>query len=93
MADPDVRVISFVRGSDADQRDGLVGYLRVAYGSIEVDGITLRFTEDGRYALSFPARTDRSGKKHAIVRPVDAAAREAIETELLRQLHGSLHFV
>lgn len=83
---PDVRVLSYVRATDAEERSGLIGYLRVASGSLVIDGVTLRRTAAGRFALSFPERTDRSGRRHAIVRPVDQAAREAIERELLGQL-------
>jgi hypothetical protein len=36
--------------------------------------------------LSFPARTDRAGKRHSYIRPVDDAARQAIEREILGQL-------
>lgn len=86
---PDVRVLSYVRATDAEERSGLIGYLRVASGSLVIDGVTLRRTAAGRFALSFPERTDRSGRRHAIVRPVDQAAREAIERELLDQLGQS----
>lgn len=81
-----IRVISYVRASDADQRTGLVGYLSVAVGELVVDGITLRLTAAGRHALSFPSRVDRRGERRAIVRPVDDAARRSIERELLEQL-------
>ena len=86
MADIDVRVRSWVRASDEDQRSGLLGYLSVTYGDLVLDSIVLRRTADGRYALSFPARTDRSGKRHSYIRPADDQARQAIEAELLWQL-------
>lgn len=41
---------------------------------------------DGRLGLSFPSRVSKSGKKHSIVRPVDDAARRAVEAEILGQL-------
>lgn len=81
-----MRVLAYVRASAHDEQRGLLGYLRVAYGSLLLDGITLRRTQHGRPALSFPARSDRSGKKHAMVRPVDELARTAIEREILQQL-------
>ena len=83
---PTVRIRSWVRGSADDERDGLLGYLSVFYGDLVLDGITLRRTADGRFALSFPARTDRSGRRHPFVRPVDDAARRSIERALLAQL-------
>jgi DNA-binding cell septation regulator SpoVG len=86
MADREFRVRSWVRGSDADIRDGLLGFISVFVGDLIVDGLTLRRTANGRLALSFPQRQSRSGQRHAIVRPVDDAARRSIEREILGQL-------
>jgi DNA-binding cell septation regulator SpoVG len=82
----EVRVRSWCRATDAEVRTGLLGYLSVTYGDLILDGIVLRRTEDGRFALSFPARTDRAGRRHAIVRPADDDARREIEREILGQL-------
>jgi hypothetical protein len=86
MADPAIRVRTWVRGTDAEVRTGLLGYLSVQLGPLLLDGITLRQTAEGRLTLSFPARTDRAGRRHSYVRPVDDAARQAIEREILGQL-------
>ncbi len=86
MNDPGVRVRSWVAASEQDVRSGLLGFVSVFYGSLILDGITLRRTIDGRFALSFPTRTDRSGKRHSYIRPADDQARQAIEAELLWQL-------
>lgn len=83
---PDVRIRTWVRASDDDARTGLLGYLSVFYGDLVLDSIVLRRTADGRFALSFPARTDRSGRKHAYIRPRDDEARGAIEREILGEL-------
>jgi DNA-binding cell septation regulator SpoVG len=72
--------------SDADAARGLLGYLRFDYGSVVVDGVTLRRHSDGRLGLSWPERTDRAGRRHPLVRPVDDAARRQIEDEVLREL-------
>ena len=93
MADIDVRVRSWVRASDEDQRSGLLGYLSVTYGELVLDSIVLRRTADGRYALSFPARTDRSGKRHSFIRPANDTVRQEIERELLWQLGEREDFV
>lgn len=87
MRDPEICVASWTEASAEERRTGVLGYLRVAYGSLELDGITLRETADGERRLSFPARFDRSGRRHSLVRPVDDAARTAIEREVLHQLH------
>lgn len=93
MIRPDVRVRSWVRASDDDIRTGLLGFISVEYGSLILDSIVLRRTTEGRYALSFPARTDRSGRRHAYVRPIDDDARRAIEREILWQLGERAEFV
>lgn len=86
MDETPIWIRTWVRGSADDERAGLLGFLSVSYGPWIFDGITVRRTSDGRLALSFPARSDRSGRKHALIRPVDNEAREAIERELLGQL-------
>ena len=86
MSDSTIRLRTWVRGSADDERNGLLGFISVTYGPWIFDGITLRRTADGRLALSFPSRSDRSGRKHALIRPVDRETREAIERELLGQL-------
>lgn len=86
MKEPEIRVRTWVRGSDEDIRSGLLGYLSVSYGLLVLDNLTLRKTAAGRFALSFPCRTDRAGKRHSYIRPVDDGARQAIERELLGQL-------
>lgn len=86
MADPAVRLCSWVRAPDAEARTGLLGYLSIEYHDLVLDGVVLRRTADGRYALSFPARADRAGRRHAYIRPVDDDARRAIEREILGQL-------
>ena len=63
-----------------------MGYIVVEYGNLLLDGIVLRRTADGRFSLSFPARTDRSGRRHPYVRPVEDAARRDIEVVILGEL-------
>ena len=86
MKDPDVRVRSWIKASDAEVRTGLLGYLSVTYGDLILDGIVLRRTADGRFVLSFPARTDRSGRRHSYIRPVDDETRRQIEAVILGEL-------
>lgn len=88
-----IRVRTWVQGTDDNRRDGLLGYLSVFYGDLILDGIVLRRTAEGRYALSFPARTDRAGRKHSYIRPVDDQVRQDIERELLWQLGEREDFV
>jgi len=36
--------------------------------------------------LSFPARTDRQGRKHPFIRPLDDRTRRVLEVEILKAL-------
>lgn len=80
------RIRTWIRASDADARDGLIGFLSFFVGDLIVDNVTLRRTLDGRFALSWPARTDRSGRRHSTVRPVDDEARKQIEQQVFAEL-------
>ena len=93
MSDHVIRVRSWVKASEQDAHTGLLGYLSVNYGNLVLDGITLRRTIDGGFALSFPARTDRAGRRHAFIRPADDTVRQEIERELLWQLGEREDFV
>ena len=86
MADQTIRVRTWVKASESDIRTGLLGFLSVHYGDLVLDGIVLRRTADGRFALSFPARTDKSGRRHSYIKPASDEVRQDIERELLRQL-------
>lgn len=86
MSDHSIQLRTWVRGSADDERNGLLGFISVTFGPWIFDGITLRRTADGRFALSFPAKVDRAGRKHSFVRPANDVVRKAIEAELLMQL-------
>lgn len=86
MADHEVRLRTWVKASEAEIRTGLLGYVSVFYGDLVLDGIVLRKASDGRLVLSFPARTDRAGRRHSYIRPANDEVRKAIEAELLWQL-------
>lgn len=86
VADLALRVHRWVRGSDANVRSGLLGFVSIAYGELLLDGVCVRRTSDQRYCLSFPAREDRSGHRHCYFRPANEEAWRAIEHEILTQL-------
>lgn len=85
MAEIDIRIRTWVRGSAEDERQGLLGYLSVYYGSVIIDCITVRKTAQGRMTLSFPERRDGKGRRHPVVRPIDDDARRAIEAAVFGQ--------
>jgi DNA-binding cell septation regulator SpoVG len=75
----EVRIRTWTRASDADIRTGLMGYLSLVCGPWILDGITVRRTADGRMTLSYPERRDGQGRRHPLIRPINDAARQAIE--------------
>ena len=79
--------VKFHSASLADQENGLLGFVScVLDGRLHLDGITVRRTQNARLTLSFPARTDRRGSRHFLVRPVDDCARREIELRVFRCL-------
>ena len=66
---------------------GLLGWLSFRLNrALAINGVALRRTRGGRYALSFPAKHDAFGQQHFIVRPLDDSARETIELQIFRAL-------
>jgi DNA-binding cell septation regulator SpoVG len=79
--------IAISPASERDADEGLLAFLALELdGLVQIDGVALRLTEDGRLALSFPTRTSRRGTKHSLLRPVSSAARAAIERTIFEAL-------
>lgn len=76
---PALRVRTWLRGTDDDQRAGLLGYVSLVYGDLVLDGITVRRTNAGQLTLSYPERRDGQGRRHSLIKPVDDDARLRIE--------------
>jgi hypothetical protein len=72
-------VAHFTPATPSEQRTGLLGYLRVRYGDLVLDGLTLRRTAAGRLTVSYPARRDRKGGKHPYFAPADEEKRVEFE--------------
>jgi DNA-binding cell septation regulator SpoVG len=81
-----IRSVHFTPSTDAEAERGLLAYVRFDLGRLMLDGVTLRRHADGRLGLSWPERTDRHGRRHPLVRPVDDVARREIEEAVLREL-------
>jgi len=80
--------VCFVEAAVEQHRSGLLGWVRFTLGGlVVVDGVALRRTQCGRLTLSYPVRHDARGRQHSIVRPVDDAARVAIEAQVFAALH------
>ena len=81
--------VRFTHGSEADRRAGLLGWLRVRYGALELDGLALRRSGDGRFLVTFPSRRDSAGREHPLVRPLDYASRRDLEAQILRGIEDA----
>ncbi len=86
MQEGTIADIRFVSAPPAQRHSGLLGWASFVAGSLRIDGVALRRTLDGHYALSFPARRDRSGRQHPFVRPLDECARRQIERQVFDTL-------
>lgn len=79
--------IGFTPATEDDAKRGLLGFVTLVFAEILLlDGITLRVTESGRHALSFPCRTDSQGRRHPLFRPLDDRARTIIENAVFAAL-------
>ena len=78
--------VRFTPGDPGDRASGLLGFVRLNYGALVLDGLVLRRTLDGRLTLSYPRRKGRGGAIHSIMRPIDDAARRAIEAAVFQAL-------
>jgi hypothetical protein len=87
--EPAVRVsaVEFRSAYFADRRTGLLGWVSFCLdGAVLIRGVAVRVTVDGRRRLSFPEPTDSGGRRHRPVRPLDDAARRAIEAQVFAAL-------
>ena len=66
---------------------GLLGWIEFSVAGLRVEGVTLRRTADGRYALSFPERRLLRNHRRYYVRPLDDRARRHIERQVFSALH------
>ncbi|MEZ6017529.1 MAG: hypothetical protein R3F49_20640 [Planctomycetota bacterium] len=82
-----IRSVRFIPASDAEAERGLLAYVKLEFGPLILDGVTLRRTLDGRLTLGWPERTDRQGNRHPLMRPISDAARLELEDAVLRELN------
>jgi hypothetical protein len=82
-----LRDIQFTPGSPAERTTGLLGWVRLRYGDLLLDGLALRRTRDGRLVLSFPRPSRRVGLARQLVGPAGPDVREQIESEVIAELH------
>lgn len=77
----------FTASTPADRETGLFGYVVVTLnGHLQIDGIALRRTLDGRMTISWPDRRTASGRPGVSVRPLDRETQEDLERQVLSAL-------
>jgi len=87
MDDLRIANVRFVAAPREEVKRGLLGWVSLVLNdAVQLDGLTLRRTLEGRLTLSFPARRDAAGCQHAFVRPLDNASRCEIEAQVFRAL-------
>lgn len=78
-------VLAFTRASTAES-PGLRGWAKFQIGEFEVDGFVVRVDAFGLHRLEFPARIDRMGRRHPVLRHADRRAHRALADRLLAAL-------
>ena len=86
MTRPRIHDLVVTAASRADQALGLQAFLRFRVDGLVLDGVALRRTQAGRLTLSWPERADRTGRRHAVVRPAGDAERVALEQAVFAAL-------
>ena len=86
---PTVTHVRFTPSRPLDAHAGLLGFVTCTVEDLfEIDGVALRRTTRGELRLSFPARTDSSGRRHTILRPLHAAAWRSMERQVFWALQS-----
>jgi hypothetical protein len=83
QAKPNVSWARVVPAGRTLERRGLLGWVSLEINGLVIDGLALRRTREGRLALSWPAKRDRRGVDHYVVRPIDHKTRIEIERQVL----------
>ena len=81
-----IRRIRFTQAPPELLGTGLLGWVALRYGDMELADISVRQTVEGRHVLSFPETRRRSGRVQQPVRPASHDVREEIETAVFGEL-------
>lgn len=81
--------VRVTRASGHDQDTGLLGYVTcVVNGALCLDGLTLRRSICGELSVSFPARRDQWGARHAYIQPMDEKTQRDLQEQILAAIRG-----
>lgn len=82
----DVRALQFTPGTDAQECDGLLGFLRFECGPFLVDSVQLRRTRAGQMTLRFPSRVSPGGVEYPLIRPATGWERDRMTASIVSEL-------
>ncbi len=87
MHSPGVTNVRFTPAPAIDTQLGLLGYVSCTVDSINLDGISLRRSSNGRPYLRFPTRRRAStGREFQVAWPANEVARAEIERQILDEV-------
>jgi hypothetical protein len=81
-----IRSIRFTQAPPELLGTGLLGWVALRYGDMELADISVRQTVEGRHVLSFPETRRRSGRVQQPVRPASHDVRAEIEADVFSEL-------
>ncbi len=77
--------VKYFPASSPEQQTGLLGFIRFRLGGgLDIDGVTLRRTQDGRLTLSYPRR--RRSRHLFAVKPANEGTHRSIERQVFDAL-------
>ena len=79
--------VQFTSASPEEVRTGLLGWASGVLNQVLcIQGIAIRRTLSGNFAISFPVRKDRCGRKYAILRPLNDRVRLELQHQILQAI-------
>ncbi len=77
--------IQITAASPADRNMGLLAFASCVYGEVEIDGIAIRKTVDGRIIVTFPARPWNGCRRKYFITPRSVPVRRQFEEAILSE--------
>lgn len=79
--------VRFQAASPTEVKSGLLGWVScVLNQSLKLNDLAVRRTRSNRLALSFPARTTKTGRQRFYLHPLDDRSRREIERQVFEAI-------
>ncbi len=75
--------ITITPSSPADRDAGLLAFVRCSYGDLELDGIVVRKTTDGRLLVTFPGKARNGCGRRYFITPRSSPVRLLFDKAIL----------